>query len=75
MKASPINYEIKVEGLIDGRWTDWFNGMAITYVNSTETILAGELSDQTALHGVLEKIRDLGLNLISVNRKDGNRSS
>ncbi len=71
MKGSPINYEIRVEGLIDVRWTEWFNGMDITYANNTETILTGQLPDQTALHGILEKIRDLGLNLISVSRIDG----
>lgn len=70
MKVTPVVYEIKVEGLIDGLWAEWFNGMAITYVNNVETILLGELQDQTALHGVLERIRDLGLNLISVRRID-----
>jgi hypothetical protein len=68
-------YEIKVEGLIDDLWAEWFNGMAITYVNNVETILAGELRDQSALHGVLERIRDLGLNLISVRRVDGDQLS
>lgn len=68
MKKSSITYEIRVEGLVDRLWARWFNGMTITYVNNTETILIGELQDQTALHGVLERIRDLGLNLISVRR-------
>jgi hypothetical protein len=68
MENSLSNYEIKVEGLIDNRWTEWFGGMSITYVNEAETILTGQLPDQTALHGVLERIRDLGLNLISVRR-------
>jgi hypothetical protein len=71
MKAMPVTYEIRIEGLVDELWTDWFNGMAITYVNNEETILTGELPDQAALHGVLERIRDLGLNLISVRRVDG----
>ncbi len=70
MKESPVTYEIRVEGLIDGRWTDWFHGMDMNYANNLETILTGQLPDQTALHGVIEKIRDLGLNLISVNRID-----
>ncbi len=72
MKGSPITYEIKVEGLIDKLWAEWFEGMRIDYVDGTETILSGELKDQTALHGVLDRIRDLGLNLISVKRMDGN---
>ena len=75
MKGSPITYEIRVEGLIDGLWEDWFEGMRINYINGTETILVGQLKDQTALHGVLDRIRDLGLNLISVNRIDGSQSS
>jgi hypothetical protein len=68
MKNSSITYEIRVEGLVDSLWTRWFNDMTITYVNNMETILIGELQDQAALHGVLERIRDLGLNLISVKR-------
>ncbi len=71
MKESPATYEIRVESLIDMKWIDWFNGMSITYENDSETILLGKLPDQTALHGVLDKIRDLGLNLISVRRVDG----
>jgi len=73
MKITPFVYEIKVEGLVDVLWAEWFNGMTITYVNNVETILVGELQDQSALHGVLERIRDLGLNLISIRRIDGNK--
>ena len=74
MKVTPFVYEIKVEGLVDDLWAKWFYGMAITHVNDVETILVGELQDQSALHGVLERIRDLGLNLISVRRIDGDQS-
>lgn len=70
MKESQMHYEIRVEGLIDGLWAEWFGGMTITYENSSETMLVGELPDQTALHGVLERVRDLGLNLISVKRME-----
>ncbi len=73
MKITPFIYEIKVEGLVDDLWAEWFNGMTITYVNNEETVLVGELPDQSALHGVLDRIRDLGLNLISVRRIDGNQ--
>ena len=72
MTGSPITYEIRVEGLIDDRWAEWFSGMTITHGNHTETTLTGVLVDQTALQGVLERIRDLGLSLISVRRLDGN---
>ncbi len=75
MKGSPITYEIRVKGLIDGLWEEWFEGMKIDYFNDAETILVGELKDQTALHGVLDRIRDLGLVLISVKRIDENRPS
>jgi hypothetical protein len=73
MKVTPFVYEIKVEGLVDDLWAEWFNGMTITYVNNVETVLVGELQDQSALHGVLERIRDLGLNLISVRRIEGDQ--
>jgi hypothetical protein len=72
MKKSSITYEIRVEGLVDSLWTRWFNDMTITYVDDMETILIGELQDQAALHGVLERIRDLGLSLISIRRVDAN---
>ncbi len=75
MNGLSMTYEIRIEGLVDGRWAEWFDGMAVTYVNDLETILIGELPDQTALHGVLERIRDLGLNLVSVQRIDKNPSS
>lgn len=74
MKDTPVVFEIKVEGLIDDLWAEWFAGMAITYVNNAETVLLGELQDQSALHGVLDRIRDLGLNLISVRRVAGDPS-
>jgi hypothetical protein len=66
-------YEIRVEGLIDERWSEWLGGMALTHEDNGETVLLGELQDQTALQGVLERIRDLGLELISVRRLDRNR--
>ncbi len=75
MKGSPTIYEIRVEGQVDELWEKWFEGMRIDYINDAETILQGELKDQTALHGVLDRIRDLGLILISVKRIDGIQSS
>ena len=73
MKGLPFTYEIRLEGIVDSLWAEWFGGMTMTYMNGTETILIGELQDQTALHGILERIRDLGLNLISVRRVEGNQ--
>lgn len=71
MKTTPAVFEIRVEGLIDDLWAEWFNGMTITHMNGVETVLVGKLQDQAALHGVLARIRDLGLDLISVRRIDG----
>ena len=63
-------YQIIVKGHLDSEWSDWFDGLTITLVDSGETVLTGPLADQTALHGVLIKIRDLGLPLLSLTRID-----
>ena len=61
-----IHYQITVQGHLDSRWSDWFDGMTITNETNGETILRGRLADQAALHGVLIRIRDLGLPLLGV---------
>jgi hypothetical protein len=61
-------YEIRVEGHLAADWSEWFEGLAVCHETSGETALSGSL-DQAALHGILAKIRDLGLVLIAVNRK------
>jgi hypothetical protein len=61
-------YEIRVKGVINGKWSEWFEGLKVSPQPSGETILTGPLVDQAALHGLLQKIRDLGLPLISVKR-------
>ena len=63
-------YQITVLGHLDSEWSDWFDGLNITMVDNGETILTGPIVDQTALHGVLIKIRDLGLPLLSLTRID-----
>lgn len=65
---STIFYRIRVKGRLDKRWSDWFNGFTITYPAEDETLLDGRVADQAALHGLLAKIRDLGLSLLSINR-------
>ena len=64
-------YEIIVKGSLEPRWSGWFDGFAVTPQANDETLLAGEVADQVALHGLFAKIRDLGLPLLSVERIDG----
>jgi hypothetical protein len=64
-------YEIRVRGTLEPRWSDWFDGFAITPVGDDETLLVGPVADQPALHGLLHKIRDLGLPLLSVQQRGG----
>ena len=59
-------YEIKIKGYLDPRWSDWFASLAMTQLEGNETLLSGMLPDQAALFGLLERIRDLNLSLISV---------
>jgi hypothetical protein len=60
-------YEIRLQGHLDERWADWFDGLTITLEENGDTVLTGPVVDQAALHGLLKKIRDLGLPLRSVN--------
>jgi hypothetical protein len=62
----PEHYEIKIQGRLDPRWSDWFSGLELTHLGEDETLLSGSLPDQAALHGLLERVRDLNLKLISV---------
>ena len=61
-------YEIRVKGHLDSRWSAWFDGLSITNLPDGEALLSGALADQAALHGVLMKVRDLGLPLLAVNQ-------
>ena len=61
-------YRIKVKGSLDRKWSDWFDGFTISPQANDETLLTGPVPDQAALHGLLAKIRDLGLPLLSVKR-------
>ncbi len=63
-----VCYEIRVEGVLDQRWSDWFDGMQISSQSGGVTVIAGPVVDQAALHGLLAKVRDLNLPLISVRR-------
>ena len=67
-----MRYEIRVKGILDQRWTGWFEDLQVS-TDGEETILSGPLADQAALHGLLIKVRDLGLFLISVRLLDPTR--
>jgi hypothetical protein len=62
----PIVYQIRIKGHLDREWTDWFEGLTITLEEDGDTLLTGLVVDQAALHGLLKKVRDLGLPLVSV---------
>ncbi len=59
-------YEIRLKGHLDDRWAEWFEGLTITLEDNGNTLLSGPVADQAALHGLLKKVRDLGLPLLSV---------
>ena len=61
-----LYYYITVQGHLDGTWSEWFDGLTITNQENGTTVLAGHIVDQTALHGILNKVRDLGLPLVAV---------
>ena len=61
------DYEIRIKGHLDKSWADWFDSLNLSHQANGETLLSGALPDQAALHGVLNRLRDLGIELISVN--------
>jgi hypothetical protein len=67
-KAQPLVYQIRIKGHLGRQWTDWFGGLTISLEDNGETLLTGPVVDQAALHGLLKKVRDLGMPLVSVNR-------
>ncbi len=66
-QPGPSRYEIRIKGHLDTRWAAWFDGLTLTHAGDGTTVLHGPVSDQAALYGLLQKTRDLGLPLISVN--------
>jgi hypothetical protein len=68
--GNPTVYQIKIEGHLGGQWSDWFGGMNIRLEDNGNTLLAGPVVDQAALFGLLKKVRDLGMPLVSVVRAE-----
>jgi hypothetical protein len=66
----PVQYEITVEGILDPHWSAWFDGLQLAADAAGRTTLTGPVADQAALHGLLGKIRDLGLPLLAVRRAE-----
>ena len=64
--GEPLVYQIRIKGHLDPHWASWFEGLAITLEDNGETLLTGPLVDQAALHGLIRKMRDLGIPLLSV---------
>jgi hypothetical protein len=66
----PTIYEIRIEGQLDPSWSEWLDGITITPLESDGTLLSGPVADQSALHGLLNRIRDMNLKLVCVKKKE-----
>ena len=64
--GQPLDYQIRIKGQLGRQWTHWFGGLTLTLEDNGETLLTGPVVDQAALHGLLRKVRDLGLPLVAV---------
>ena len=64
--SQPVVYQIRLKGHLGSQWTDWFDGLTITLEEDGNTLLTGPVVDQAALHGLLKKVRDLGMPLVSI---------
>ena len=74
-QSGPGFYEIRLKGHLDDRWSDWFEGLTITLEDNGDTLITGPVVDQSALHGLLKKVRDLGMPLVSVSPVEHSQSN
>lgn len=72
--TEPPVYRIRLKGHLGPQWTDWFEGLAVTLENDGDTLLTGPVVDQAALHGLLRRVRDLGMPLLSVVRVESGQA-
>ncbi len=72
--SQPIVYQIRIKGHLSIQWADWFGGLNITLEDNGDTLVTGPVIDQAALHGLLRKVRDLGMPLLSIMRMDLNHA-
>jgi hypothetical protein len=70
---NPGQYEIRIKGHLESRWAGWFDGMSLTTESDGTTVLSGPVVDQSALHGLLQKVRDMGLTLLSVTQRESDQ--
>ena len=75
MSETHAQYEIRLAGQLDSRWATWFDGLTLTHESDGTTLIRGPVVDQAALHGLLRKVRDLGLPLVSVRYVEPDQSS
>jgi hypothetical protein len=72
---NPGRYEIRLRGHLDSRWAAWFDGLSLTNSSDGTTVIRGPVADQAALHGLLQKVRDMGLALVSVTQVEAGQPS
>ncbi len=72
--SGPMIYRIRIKGHLGGEWTEWFEGLSLTLEDDGDTLLTGPVVDQAALYGLLRKVRDLGMPLLSVNRVEAQQA-
>ena len=73
-RSQPVVYQIRIKGHLGAQWAAWFDGLTITLAENGETLLTGPVVDQAALHGLLKKVRDLGMPLLAVNHVESGQA-